>query len=195
MSGDVTDPAEAAGDVVLPEVISEDAPAGSHTELTEPAVVARRALERAKTAARDRGLAPGPAGRRRRRPVVEAQLASSGRDPQLLGDAALGLLAERGWSEDVSVAGVFGRWAEIVGDNIAEHCVPETFEDGKLLLRASSSAWATNVRMYTSMILARLSEELGEGVVEEVTVLAPVGPSFRRGPFSVPGRGPRDTWV
>lgn len=162
--------------------------------LNEPAVVARRALERAKTAARGRGLAPGRPGRRRR-PVVDAQLAGSGRDPQLLGDAAEGLLASRGWTEDVSIAGVFGRWAEIVGDQVAEHCVPESFEDGALIVRASSSAWATNVRMYTSMMLERLGEELGEGVVTEVTVLAPVGPSFRKGPLSVRGRGPRDTWV
>lgn len=163
-------------------------------DLTEPAVVARRALERAKRSARDRGLTPGRPGRRRR-PVVESQLAGSGRDPQLLGDAALGLLAERGWTEDISVAGVFGRWAEIVGEHVAEHCVPETFDDGRLVVRASSSSWATNLRMYTSMMLARLAEELGEDVVTEVTVLAPAGPSFRKGPLSVPGRGPRDTWV
>lgn len=164
------------------------------TDLNEPAVVARRALERAKTAARERGLAPGRPGRRRR-PVVEAQLASTGRDPQLLGDAAAGLLATRGWTEDVHVAGVFARWSEIVGEHVAEHSAPESFEDGRLVVRAASSAWATNLRMYTSTMLGRLAEELGDDVVTEVTILAPVGPSFRKGPLSVPGRGPRDTWV
>ena len=170
-------------------------PAAVRLEITEPAVVARRALERAKGAARERGLTPGTPGRRRRRPVVEAQLAGSGRDPQLLGDAALGLLAERGWHDEVSVAGVFGRWEEITGPQVAEHCTPEHFEDGRLVLRASSTSWANELRRMTSMILARLEAELGEGVVEEVTVLAPSGRSFSRGPWSVPGRGPRDTWV
>ena len=178
--------------------VSDDAmlpdPPSDRTDMSEPAVVARRALERAKRAARDRGLTPGRPGRRRR-PVVEAQLAGSGRDPQLLGDAASGLLAERGWTEDVSVAGVFGRWSEIVGEHVGEHCTPETFDDGRLVVRASSSAWATNLRMYTSTMLGRLAEELGDDVVTEVTILAPVGPSFRKGPLSVPGRGPRDTWV
>src|SRR5690606_501210 len=112
-------------------------PGVDRADLNEPAVVARRALERAKTAARERGLAPGRPGRRRR-PVVESQLAGSGRDPQLLGDAAEGLLATRGWTEDVHVAGVFARWSEIVGEQVAEHSTPESFEDGRLVVRAAS---------------------------------------------------------
>jgi predicted nucleic acid-binding Zn ribbon protein len=31
-------------------------------------------------------------------------------------------------------------------------------------------------------------------VVREIHVLGPAGPGFKRGPRSVPGRGPRDTW-
>lgn len=166
----------------------------SREGLVEPSLVARRALERAKRAAQAKGLSPGRPGRRRR-PVVEAQLAGSGRDPQLLGDAAAGLLVERGWQVEVTVGGLFARWSQIVGEHVAEHCVPESFEDGCLVVRASSSAWATNLRVFTSSMLARLGEELGEGVVTEVKVLAPVGPSFRKGPLSVPGRGERDTWV
>lgn len=172
----------------------ESLPPGLRLELVEPAIVARRALERAKAAARERGLTPGAPGRRRRRKVVEVQLAGSGRDPQLLGDAAFALLAERGWHDEVSVGGVFGRWEEIAGPHVAEHCTPEHFEDGRLVLRASSTSWANELRRMTSTILARLEKELGEGVVQEVTVLGPTGRSFSRGPWSVPGRGPRDTW-
>jgi len=170
-------------------------PVGELTQLAPPEQVARRALERAKAAARDRGLTPGQPGRRRRRPVVEAQLAASGRDPMLLGDTAANLLAERGWSDEVAVGGVIGRWREVVGDQIAEHCTPESFDEGRLVVRTDSTAWATNLRMLVPELLSRLAKDLGEGVVEEVTVLAPVGPSFKRGPRSVRGRGPRDTWV
>lgn len=173
----------------------EGVPVGELAELTPPAQVARRALERAKETARERGVTPGQPGRRRRRPVVEAQLASSGRDPMLLGDTAANLLAERGWSDEVAVGGVIGRWAEVVGEHVAEHCTPETFEDGRLVVRTDSTAWATNLRILVPELLTRLAKDLGEGVVEEVTVLAPVGPSFKRGPRSVRGRGPRDTWV
>jgi len=113
----------------------------------------------------------------------------------LLGDTAANLLAERGWSDEVAVGGVIGRWAEVVGEHVAEHCTPETFEDGRLVVRTDSTAWATNLRMLVPELLTRLAKDLGEGVVEEVTVLAPVGPSFKKGPRSVRGRGPRDTWV
>ncbi|MDQ2624295.1 MAG: DciA family protein [Actinomycetota bacterium] len=177
MSDDTT-PAPGADDGI---------PVGELTQLAPPEQVARRALERAKAAARDRGLTPGQPGRRRRRPVVEAQLAASGRDPMLLGDTAANLLAERGWSDEVAVGGVIGRWREVVGDQIAEHCTPESFDEGRLVVRTDSTAWATNLRMLVPELLSRLAKDLGEGVVEEVTVLAPVGPSFKR--------GPRDTWV
>lgn len=173
----------------------ENLPVGELVELTAPQQVARRALERAKAAAKERGLRPGAPGARRRRPFVEAQLASSGRDPMLLGDTAMNLLAERGWTEEVAVGSVIGRWKEVVGEQVAENCTPETFEDGRLLVRAHSTAWATQLRLLVPELLARLAADLGEGVVEEVTVLAPVGPSFKKGPRSVRGRGPRDTWV
>lgn len=165
------------------------------SELTPPEQVARRALERAKQAARERGLNPGAPGRRRRRSVVEPQLAGSGRDPLLIGETTQHLLAERGWSREVAVGGVVGRWPEIVGEIVAENCTPETFEDGRLVVRAHSSAWATNLRLVQSELMARLVEELGEGVVTEVTVLPPVGPSFAKGRYRVKGRGERDTWT
>ena len=184
MSGDETEPE--------PEDFT---PVGEIVDVSSADQVARRALERAKAAARERGVSPGQPGRRRRRPVVEAQLAPTGRDPLLLGDTAANLLAERGWSDEVAVGGVIGRWAEVVGETIAEHCTPESFDDGRLVVRTDSTAWATNLRMLVPELLTRLAKDLGEGVVEEVTVLAPVGPSFKRGPRSVRGRGPRDTWV
>jgi len=173
----------------------DGSPVGELIELTPPEQVARHALERAKASARDRGINPGQPGRRRRRPLIEAQLATSGRDPMLLGDTAANLLAERGWSEEVAVGGVIGRWREVVGEQIAEHCTPESFEQGRLTVRTDSTAWATNLRMLVPELLTRLATDLGEGVVEEVTVLAPTGPSFRKGPWTVRGRGPRDTWV
>jgi len=170
-------------------------PVGELVELIPAAEVARRALERAKAAARERGVNPGAPGRRRRKPLVEAQLAATGRDPMLLGDTAAGLLAERGWTEDVAVGSVIGRWREVVGEQIAEHCSPESFEHGRLTIRTDSTAWATNLRLLLPELMTRLAADLGDGVVEDVVVLAPVGPSFKKGPRSVRGRGPRDTWV
>lgn len=167
----------------------------SEPELTPASEVARAALNRAKAAARARGLRPGSPARRS--PLAEPRTSGPGpgaRDPQLLGAVVGRFLREKGWTEDVSVGGVMGRWREVVGAEIADHCVPETFEDKVLVVRADSTAWATQLRLLVPALLRRMSEEIGEGVVEEVTVLGPAGPGFRRGPRSVRGPGPRDTW-
>lgn len=184
-----------AGDVDAPEPRSTGVPVGHVVDLTPPAEVARQALNRAKAAARAKGLRPGQEPRRR----ILADTPTSGarpggRDPQLLGDVVAHLLRERDWVADVSVGGVVGRWREVVGDQVADHCEPETFEDKVLVVRADSTAWATQVRLLAPQLLERLAREVGEGVVETVTVLGPAGPSFRRGKRSVRGPGPRDTW-
>lgn len=163
--------------------------------ITPPEEVARAALNRAKAAARAKGLRPGSPVRRS--PLAEPRKEAQGpnaRDPQLLGSVVGRLLREKGWTQDVSVGGVVGRWRDVVGDDVAEHCTPVTFEDRVLVVRADSTAWATQLRMLVPDLLRRMAEEIGEGVVEEVSVLGPVGPGFRRGPRSVRGPGPRDTF-
>ena len=100
------------------------------------------------------------------------------------------LVAERGWNVDVAVGGVMGRWSQVVGEQVAEHCAPESFNDGVLVVRADSTAWATQVRLLLPTVLRRLAEELGEGVVEQLRVLGPTSPTWRKGARTVRGRGP-----
>jgi predicted nucleic acid-binding Zn ribbon protein len=175
------------------------AQSGSDQESGVEAV--RAALGRARAAARSRGAVPGasPSGGGRRRPRRDDGTRSGARpdarDPQLLGDSLERLVAERGWSEAVSVGGVMGRWDAVVGSDIAAHCRPETFEAGVLVVRADSTAWATQVRLLSGTLLARLADEVGEGTVTKVVVRGPTGPSWRRGPRVAPGsQGPRDTY-
>jgi predicted nucleic acid-binding Zn ribbon protein len=173
----------------------DTSPVGDRVDLTPAAEVAREALNRAKAAARARGLRPGSPARRS--PLAEPRSSGKGsgaRDPQLVSDVIASLLRDKGWVSDVSVGGVIGRWREVVGDHVADHCIPETFEEKVLVVRADSTAWATQVRLLVPALLSRLTEELGEGVVEQVTVLGPAGPGFGRGRRSVRGPGPRDTW-
>lgn len=122
------------------------------------------------------------------------------RDPQTL-DMALGRLVEdHGWAVDLRVQGIFGRWAELVGEDVARHCHPESFgtdatKGGTLVVRTDSTAWATQMRLLTPTVVRRLNEELGHGTVAVIDVQGPHGPSWKRGPRSVrDGRGPRDTY-
>lgn len=171
-------------------------PVAERLGLTPASEVARAALNRAKAAAQARGVRPGsPAPARRTAPQDHRSgPARDARDPALLGDTLARLAAERGWREDLSVGGVVGRWREVVGDEIADHCTPEHFEDGLLVVRTDSTAWAANLRLLVPQLLQTLEREVGSDIVRQVRVVGPAGPQWGRGGRRVPGRGPRDTY-
>ena len=163
----------------------------------EPAAMAKDAMDRARASARQRGASRTSAGRARKA-RTDARKASqpfaAGRDPLVMSDAVDTLLRRMGWTEQVEVAGVTARWREVVGDHIADHSEPIGFEDGKLTVRATSTAWATQLKLMSGQIRHRINEEFGREIVGELTVLGPAGRSWVKGPRSVPGRGPRDTY-
>lgn len=101
---------------------------------------------------------------------------------------------DNGWSNQTQIASVSNRWPEIVGPNIAEHTHIESFEGKKIVVRCTSTAWAKQLQLLLPRILRRISEVVGSGVVEQVVILGPVAPSWKKGPLSVRGRGPRDTY-
>ncbi len=69
------------------------------------------------------------------------------------------------------------------------------FQDGVLTVRADSTAWATQLRLLSSTLMTRLTEDTGEGTVTELRVLGPGGPTWSSGQRRVSdGRGPRDTY-
>jgi predicted nucleic acid-binding Zn ribbon protein len=105
-----------------------------------------------------------------------------------------GLVAAGGWSGQLSVHAVTGRWHEIAGTAVAEHSHVESFADGVLTVRCDSTAWATQLRMLVPTLMSRLGEEAGDGVVRSVQIKGPDAPSWVRGPRRVKGRGPRDTY-
>lgn len=128
-----------------------------------------------------------------------AEFSGSGtdfRDPVLLGTGLSDLVAARGWESQTAVAGVTGRWHEIAGSDLADHVAPESFDEatGVLKLRAESTTWATQVRMLTPVLLARIDEEIGPAVVRQIEVFGPSAPRRNYGNLRVPGRGPRDTY-
>ena len=115
-------------------------------------------------------------------------------DPQLLTGAIDGLLDERGWRQRAAMGSVFGRWADIVGQDLAAHTRPDSFADGELAVTADSTAWATQVRLLAPVLVKTLNDELGDGSVRRVKVRGPAAPRSRGG-WRVPGsKGPGDTY-
>jgi predicted nucleic acid-binding Zn ribbon protein len=104
------------------------------------------------------------------------------------------VVADRGWQDTTAAATVLANWDTLVGPEIADHCRPVSLVDGELVLVAESSAWATQLRLLTRTMAARLAERAGAGVVTGIVVRGPAQADWRKGPRRVKGRGPRDTY-
>jgi predicted nucleic acid-binding Zn ribbon protein len=132
-----------------------------------------------------------------RRPAARPGFAAQPQrtEPQPLGVAVNGLLAAEGWELAAATGSVFGRWAQIVGTDLAAHTTPDSLSDGELIVSADSTAWATQVRLLAAQLVRRLNTELGDGTVLRVRVRGPVTSTRKPGEWRVRGgRGPRDTY-
>ncbi|MET9091049.1 DciA family protein [Streptomyces cyaneofuscatus] len=161
--------------------------------------LARVALRAAKEQARARGAAAQQKKQARRGGGLRSGARSDGRDPQPLGSAINRLITERGWETPAAVGGVMGRWPQIVGDDLANHCVPLRYDEDPaarvLTVSCDSTAWATQLRLLAPQLVARLNADLGQGTVRMIKVLGPGGPERRFGPLRAPGsKGPGDTY-
>jgi predicted nucleic acid-binding Zn ribbon protein len=183
VSGNPPRPPDSAAD---PADESEPATTGP----AEPEDAARRLLARARRA-------KPPVRRTRRSSPVDQVWSGAGpdrRDPAALGDAVGDLVKDRDWTRTLTAAGLLPRWEQIVGANIAAHCRPERLEAGELTCIAESTAWATQLRLMTPQVLARIATEVGPDIVSRLRVRGPTAPDWRHGPLRVTGRGPRDTY-
>ena len=161
----------------------------------------RRVLEEARGAARTQGK---DVGRGRRLPPTRRGAAAGsrrwsgpgpdGRDPQPLGRAARDVAKKQGWSPRVAEGAVLGQWPSVVGHQIADHATPTALRDGVLSVSAESTAWATQLRIIQTQVLAKIAAAVGDGVVTALKITGPVAPSWRKGPLHIAGRGPRDTY-
>ena len=156
----------------------------------QAADLAAAALADAQTIAR-------PLRRRARRRPDGATYSGPGtdrRDPARSGDVLAGLVSARGWDSTLAQARLFADWASVVGPEIASRCRPVALRGGELSIAAESTSWATQLRLLSGTLLARLAAELGPSVVSKVRITGPAAPSWKHGPWSVRGRGPRDTY-
>lgn len=191
-----------SGELTTQKGLEAGGPTRSTTESDYPQLrgsdLARAALRAAKEAAGGKEAkkkvvrrGAGAVDRRRRR------WSSSGadeRDPQPLGRLAGRIAMERGWSSRLTTGQLFGRWAAIVGEDVAEHAQPVELKDGELTVQADSTAWATQLRLLQKQLLVKIAAGVGKDVVTRLKVVGPSAPSWRYGLRHVRGRGPRDTY-
>jgi predicted nucleic acid-binding Zn ribbon protein len=179
---------------------SPDKDAHDVAPASDGAAQARAAMDRARAGARARGATTRSAKQSsrdratRRKGETDREPYGSGREPQSVEGEISALFETPGWKENLQVAGVTARWRAVVGDAIADHCSDVVFDAGVVRVRASSTAWATQLGTMSGHIRQLLNEAIGTPTVSEVQILGPTGRSWVKGTRTVRGRGPRDTY-
>lgn len=137
-------------------------------------------------------------GDARRRKAVRLSATSQpfglGREPKGIADVLAGVTSEMGWKSPLAQSELMSAWPQLVGDELAAHSSPVGIDDGTLTVRCDSTAWATQLRLLRGQVTTTIVQRYPDARIESVKFLGPDAPSWKRGPRSVPGRGPRDTY-
>ena len=116
-------------------------------------------------------------------------------DPEQLSSILKNLTNTKDWQRGLAEGNLFTNWAKIVGNEIAEHCEPITIFEGRLTIRAASTAWATQLRLLESDLLKTIQNQSEGAAIEALAIIGPNAPSWKRGLRTIRGaRGPRDTY-
>ena len=116
-------------------------------------------------------------------------------EPTQLNSILNELVEARSWRQGIAEGNLFSEWNTIVGNEIANHCEPITLFEGKLTIKAESTAWATQLRLMDESLLKTIQQSSPGAVVENLQIIGPTAPSWRRGLRTIRGaRGPRDTY-
>jgi predicted nucleic acid-binding Zn ribbon protein len=79
-------------------------------------------------------------------------------EPVPITEALDGIMKSLRGTDRKQIGGIFGRWADAVGENVAAHVRPVRLDQAILLVEVDDSAWATQVKFLSGTIIARLAE-------------------------------------
>jgi predicted nucleic acid-binding Zn ribbon protein len=119
---------------------------------------------------------------------------SPGRDPRGLDAVLDNLTHELGWKAPLAQSDVIVGWPELVGPDIAARTIPLGISENVLTVQCESTAWATQLKLMSTDVLTKLIQTYPESGISAIRFQGPNAPSWKRGPKSIPGRGPRDTY-
>ncbi|MGV4890740.1 DciA family protein (plasmid) [Streptomyces viridosporus] len=135
--------------------------------------LARVALHAAREAARKRGDSEARIPRHR----IQRAVKRDGREPTGFAAVLQGLMAERAWTIPAAGGSVLDRWPDIaaaVSSRLPEHVQAVAFHpgSGQLDLLPDSPAYATQLRLISSRIVATVNQAVGTNAVRTIRVLA-----------------------
>jgi predicted nucleic acid-binding Zn ribbon protein len=116
-------------------------------------------------------------------------------DPLKLSSILDEIVVKRDWKQGIAEGSLFTEWASVVGNEIATHSTPLSLVDGELTIQTTSTAWATQLNAMKSALLKTITTSAPGALVEQLTILGPHAPSWKKGIRTIKGaRGPRDTY-
>ena len=129
-----------------------------------------------------------------KKPKSNSQPFDPHRDPIKLSSSLDEVIGQYDWSHQLAQAELFVSWHDIVGTDVATACKPNNIEHLTLHVDCSSTAWATQMRLMSHQVLNEINLRYPDLEITEIKFHPPQAPNWRKGPRSVPGRGPRDTY-
>jgi predicted nucleic acid-binding Zn ribbon protein len=141
----------------------------------------------------DAGKRSANARKRNAKPVSGIPF-TDGRDAHTLGDVMDALTMRMGWTSPLARAELIASWPDLVGGETASHSTPVGIEEGVLTVQCDSTAWATQLRLMRTKVTTEIAKRFPDAGIQSVRFEGPNAPTWKRGPRSIPGRGPRDTY-
>ena len=133
--------------------------------------------------------------RRKRQQTTQELPRAKVDDPQSLSSVLSELIEARDWRQGIAEGSLFTEWLQVVGPDVGSHSTPISLLDGLLTIQATSSAWATQLTLMKINLLKTISNSAPGALVEEIVVLPPGAPSWKKGIRTIRNsRGPRDTY-
>jgi predicted nucleic acid-binding Zn ribbon protein len=92
------------------------------------------------------------------------------RDPRPVGGSLDRIVRRFGGASVSSLDRLFAHWEDVVGPSVAAHTRPLSLKAGVLAVAVDNPAWATQLRLLSTDLLARLGEAAGAGVVTALDI-------------------------
>lgn len=179
-----------------PKAGAEDIPAGASAENTDanPESESIQVYARFKTVFGDPSSRTSRSRRRIRAEAGSSVPYGAGREPHGIADVMESLTSQLGWNSPLAQSELLASWQQLAGEELAQHSRPVGIEDNVLTVQCESTAWTTQLRLMRNVILSHIWSKYPDAGIESIRFQGPNAPSWKRGPRSIPGRGPRDTY-
>ena len=116
-------------------------------------------------------------------------------DPELISGVLNDLISDRDWDSGLAEGNLFVNWKKIVGEEISQHALPISILDNVLTVQSSSTAWATQLQLISTDLLATIQKDATGVLIERLVIIGPQTPTWKKGVRTIRNaRGPRDTY-